>query len=321
MNGFEGWLEGKSKRGVRALITYKHLRTTDWIMGAVYPVDEAFAPLIGLRTDALLASALVALVAGSIGWLAVLRLLRPLGALRRHVAGIAAGSDDISVFDVQRRDEFGELSRAFFALSQQRRQVARTLLAMTRTDPLTGIANRRMFDEVLPAALERASRNGQQMALVSLDIDRFKQINDTHGHGVGDQVLVEFAARLRAAIRATDSVARMAGDEFAVIFEHLAGPAHDEAALLADKILSSVRVPFVFDTLELDITTSIGIALCGSAGASAAEMMEASDLALYQAKHAGRDGYAISVAGTFGDGVTPPRTQTPASSPQPGDSI
>jgi diguanylate cyclase (GGDEF)-like protein len=257
----------------------------------VYPVDEAFAPMIAMRTKALLASALVAIAAGLIGWLAILRLLRPLGALRKHVARVSDGSADIGVFDVARKDEFGELSRAFFVLSQQRRDAERSLVTLARTDPLTGIHNRRMFEEVFAAAQARAGRNGQQIVLAYLDIDRFKQVNDTHGHGIGDLVLVEFSRRLTAAVRITDSVARLAGDEFVVVFENL--PADIEVDLLAKKILDAFDAEFIFGALTLKLTASMGIALDAKGGAGIKEMLEASDQALYSAKSAGRNGYAV----------------------------
>lgn len=291
MNDFEGWIEGSSEHGVQALITHKRLFQTDWIVGAVYPVDEAFAPLIDMRKRALLASAGVAIAAGLIGWLAILRLLWPLAALRKHVARISGGSADITVFDVARKYEFGELSRAFFILSQQQRKAETELIALTRTDTLTGLHNRRMFEETIVAALARARRNGQQLALAYLDIDRFKHVNDTYGHGTGDQVLVEFALRLKHAVRATDTVARLAGDEFVVIFENLADDI--ETSRLAQKILSSIQPAFVFGELSLAITTSIGIATNANGSASIGELMHALDSALYEAKHAGRNGYAV----------------------------
>ena len=291
MNGFEGWVEGSSKRGVKALLTYKRLLKTDWIVGAVYPLDEAFAPLIDMRKKAMLASAGVAIAAGLVGWLAIMRLLLPLAALRKHVAAISSGSPNIEVFDVARKDEFGELSRAFYTLSQQRREADNNLIALARTDPLTGLHNRRMFEETMAAALARARRNQQQLALAYLDIDHFKHVNDTHGHGTGDQVLAEFARRLKLAVRATDTVARLAGDEFVVIFENLADDT--EASRLAEKILSSIEPTFVFGELSFSITTSIGIATNANGSASIDELMEASDNALYEAKRGGRNGYAL----------------------------
>lgn len=291
MNGFEGWVEASSKNGVRALITYRRLFRTDWIIGAVYPVDEAFAPLIDMRRKALLASAGVAIAAGLIGWLAIMRLLLPLAALRRHVAHISGGSRNIEVFDVVRRDEFGELSRAFFFLSQQRREAENKLIVLTRTDTLTGLHNRRMFEETMVVALARARRNKQQLALAYLDIDHFKHVNDSYGHGTGDQVLIEFARRLKLAVRTTDTVARLAGDEFVVIFENLADDT--EISELAKKILSTIKPAFVLGELIIAVTTSIGIAANANGSSSVAELMEASDSALYDAKRGGRNGYAL----------------------------
>ncbi len=302
MNGFEGWVEGKTKRGVAALITYKRLRKTEWIIGAVYPVNEAFAPLIEMRKNALIASAAVAIAAGLVGWLAIIRLLRPLGALRKHVARISDGSANIGVFDVKRKDEFGELSRAFFLLSQQNRTAEDNLVRLVRTDPLTGIHNRRMFEEVFHAAIARADRNQRYLALAYLDIDRFKHINDTYGHGVGDQVLVEFARRLRVAVRTTDTVARLAGDEFVVIFENLTGDS--EAGRLANKILASIRPNFIVGDLALTVTTSIGIAINPNGSANVDQFMEESDQALYEAKSAGRNQYAVHRV-VAGDGARP----------------
>lgn len=291
MNGFEGWIEGRTKSGVKALIAYKRLYRTDWIIGAVYPVDEAFAPLIDMRKKALLASAGVAIAAGLFGWLAIMRLLLPLAALRKHVAHISAGSLNIEIFDVVRRDEFGELSRAFFLLSQQRRKVENELIILTRTDTLTGLYNRRMFEETMDVALARARRNKQQLALAYLDIDHFKHVNDSYGHGAGDEVLIEFARRLKLAVRATDTVARLAGDEFVVIYENVTDGT--QISELAKKILNSIKPAFILGELNIVVTTSIGIATNPNSSSSLDELMEGADSALYEAKRGGRNGYAL----------------------------
>lgn len=291
LNGFEGWVEGSSKRGVKAIITYKALLRTDWIIGAVYPVDEAFAPLIDMRTTALVASALVAVAAGLLGWFAIWRLLRPLNALRKHIVNMSKENSDIDVFDVARKDEFGELSRAFFALAKERREAENQLIALARTDTLTGLNNRRMFEDAIVAALARARRNKQTIAIAYLDIDRFKQINDTYGHGGGDLVLVEFAKRLQGSARATDTVARLAGDEFVVIFENLASAA--EASHLAQKILNNIEPEFQVGELRLTVSTSIGIAVNAHGSAGVAELIEASDSALYETKRGGRNSYTV----------------------------
>lgn len=285
-NGFEGWVSGVGHTGVPALLSYKRLRTANWIVGSVYPLGEALMPFIDMRFKSLIASAAVAVVAGLLGWLTVLRLLRPLRALRRHVADLAAGGTDISVFNVGRRDEFGDLSRAFYGLSQQRAQAEAALAALARTDVLTGLHNRRMFEETFNVAIARARRTHTLLALAYLDIDHFKRINDTLGHGMGDRVLVEFAARLKDAVRATDTVARLAGDEFVVIFENLTDPRLPE--VMGEKILAAMRPPFVLGDASLAISASVGIAIGAVQDATMAHFLSTADAALYAAKEAGR---------------------------------
>lgn len=292
MRSVDAWARGYTEQGYAAIWTFHRLRNADWIIGSAYPEYEAFAPLESMRVTALLASSLVAVLAGALGWLAIFRLLRPLGALRRHVSKISSGHSEIDVFNVQRKDEFGELSRAFYDLSQQRQKAEEHLSALAKTDMLTGINNRRMFDETLQAALGRASRNYSIVGLAYLDIDHFKMINDTWGHGIGDEVLIEFAARLHRSVRVSDTVARLAGDEFVVIFEQLS----DESVpyILGNKILASVRDKFNLSDVSLHVTTSIGIALTQGLLLTATELVAAADKALYQAKQAGRNCFSVS---------------------------
>ena len=291
LRGAEGWAIGASRSGAPALLSYKRLRTASWIVGSAYPLGEAFTPLIAMRYKSLVASAAVAVLAGLIGWLTVLRLLRPFGALRRHVARLSAGGSDISVFNVDRRDEFGDLSRAFYGLSQQRARAEAALEAQARTDPLTGLHNRRMFEETFVMALARARRARTGLALAYLDIDHFKRINDTLGHGMGDRVLIEFARRLKEAVRTTDTVARLAGDEFVVIFESLSDPALPE--VMGQKILAAMQPDFALDDQFLTVSTSVGIAMGSAEGAGMEQFLASADAALYAAKEAGRGRFSI----------------------------
>lgn len=123
-----------------------------------------------------------------------------------------------------------------------------------------------------------------------LDLDRFKHINDSLGHGTGDRVLCAFAERLRASVRSTDLVSRLAGDEFVMVLEGL----HDasEATQVADKVLAKVGEPLVLDGQPLQMSTSIGIA-CWRPGETAAELLARADRALYAAKAAGRAGWHL----------------------------
>ncbi len=172
------------------------------------------------------------------------------------------------------------------------KQVERQLNEQARVDVLTGLPNRRAFDERLAETLARGRRSEQPMALIFLDIDHFKQISDTYGHGIGDHVLKEFGRRLRHSVRLTDTVARLAGDEFVVILESVTSS--EEAARVARKIGEAIQVPFMLDDQLLQVTSSQGVAYLDGPALSPADVMAKADAALYEAKRAGRNTYALS---------------------------
>lgn len=196
---------------------------------------------------------------------------------------------------VQQRTRELQHSNAVLASEVQQRLHAESVLraserklhALARMDALTELPNRRHFNEKLDEAIRRSGRTGQLVGLMFLDVDHFKRINDTLGHGGGDAVLKEFARRLAGAVRATDSVCRLAGDEFTIILENLAAPA--EARLVAAKILEAVRRPFDVDGVLLAVSTSIGIACMGAGSQQAQSLARRADEALYKAKELGRN--------------------------------
>ena len=164
------------------------------------------------------------------------------------------------------------------------------LLRLARFDPLTGLPNRRQFDERLAEAMARTRRAHQPIALMFLDIDRFKTINDSLGHAAGDVVLKEFARRLVDTVRVTDTVARLAGDEFVIILDAAAA----QAEHMARKIVLAVRGDFLIDGQTRMVTTSIGVALFDGDAMTPGELIARADVALYAAKTAGRDGYRVA---------------------------
>jgi diguanylate cyclase (GGDEF)-like protein len=295
LRGGDGWEDGLLDDGVPTLLVHKRLRQADWTIGLSYPVASAFAPMHDIRLRAFVGAMLLTGLAGLFGWAVTQKLLRPLGKLRRHLEDVGAGRAEIGVFDVDRPDEFGHLSRAFHALSQRREKAELELHRLATTDVLTGINNRRMFDGFFPKALARAARSGQQVGLAFLDIDHFKLINDTLGHAAGDAVLIEFAHRLTRAVRSTDTVARLAGDEFVIVFEQL--DSTTEADLLGRKILEGMHEPFTIGDTRRVVTASVGIALTTNANVGVDEVMRAADLALYGVKAAGRNGFVVNRVG------------------------
>ena len=175
------------------------------------------------------------------------------------------------------------------------KKVEEQLSLLVRSDALTGLANRYQFNEALPLALARARRSGAAFALMYLDIDRFKAINDSLGHAAGDEVLKAFAQRLLQSVRTTDTVARLGGDEFVIILEGL--HSEDETGCVARKIIANVARPLEVDGRALALTTSIGVAFSAKVQAcdvAAAEALIArADGALYEAKGAGRNTWRV----------------------------
>ena len=539
LDGFEGWLEARNKDGADGIYSYKRLNATNWIVAARYPTEEAFAPMIRLRQQAVLAATAFAAVAGLLSWLMIRALLAPLQKLRASLHAIRMRGGDIAMLRTARRDEIGELGEALYVLTAERqaardrlaeseqrarviadnipaliayldrdlryrftndhyrfllgrdpramlgqhidevfgpalrarwqdcfdlvlqgrrihverpgeelgrhlhlmvelvpdlapdgavagfymmctditerknaelaqaasekrlrliadhlpamisaidrehvlqfgnatyrrwldtdpdtlpgspmasvmgeaayqearpwlerafrgevteyestarlhgeprvlettfvpdvrkdgsvpfvyaltadvtrsREVEAELLRQARRDPLTGIPNRRSFESVLDQAIERARRQDGQMALAYLDIDNFKHINDSLGHAGGDEVLKEFALRLSGNVRTTDTVARLAGDEFVIVYENIRQP--DEISLLAEKVMAAVTPDFTVLGLPLRVTTSIGIALYAGGTETAGGLIGRADMALYETKRRGRNGYTI----------------------------
>ena len=164
------------------------------------------------------------------------------------------------------------------------------LEAQAHLDSLTGLANRRQFDERLAHALGRSRRQGLAVALMYMDIDHFKQVNDGHGHAAGDEVLRVFGQRLSACVRSGDLVARLGGDEFVVLIEDLSAPETAEA--IAGKLVAAMRESIVVEGTTLHVTTSIGIAYSAHP-AVAKTLVAAADAALYAAKSAGRNTWQL----------------------------
>jgi diguanylate cyclase (GGDEF)-like protein/PAS domain S-box-containing protein len=167
------------------------------------------------------------------------------------------------------------------------------LTRLASFDHLTGLPNRHHFEQSLDAALARARRSTRPLALMFLDVDHFKDINDTMGHAAGDEVLRTFGQRLKACVRTSDFVARLAGDEFVVVLEQLTQG--DEAQAVARKIIASMEEPALWNGQIVPLSASIGIALAdGPAELSATALMAKADESLYAAKRAGRNTFRIA---------------------------
>ena len=158
-------------------------------------------------------------------------------------------------------------------------------------DALTGLPNRPLFMDRLIVAVAQANRSNQKLAVFFLDLDRFKDINDSLGHSVGDTLLKSAADRIRRCVREGDTVARFGGDEFTLLIPRI--DKIEDAAKIADKVIDALKPPFVINGQELVITTSIGVAIYPSDGLDPETLVRNSDAAMYRAKDQGRDNYQL----------------------------
>ncbi|ULQ45358.1 diguanylate cyclase [Flagellatimonas centrodinii] len=168
------------------------------------------------------------------------------------------------------------------------------LQAEARHDTLTGLPNRAMLADRLQAAMDSALRTGRSLAVLFLDLDHFKQINDTLGHALGDQVLVQVSERLLGLVRRSDTVARLGGDEFVIVAQHLHGSSN--AVVLADKILAAFSRRLPIQGHDLVLSLSIGIALYPQDDTDVDGLLQHADQAMYLAKQQGRSGYVMHAA-------------------------
>ncbi len=195
------------------------------------------------------------------------------------------------------RDENGVVRNyiSIFHDITQHKESERHFQYLAHYDSLTQLPNRTLFSDRLLQALANAKRGGNRVALMFLDLDHFKSINDTLGHLSGDWLLQSVAERLLSCVRETDTVCRQGGDEFLVLLADIDGPEH--ATQVAQKIINTMAVPHLVAKKELVITFSIGISLYPDDADDATSMMEHADEAMYQAKTSGRNNYQVYKAG------------------------
>ena len=417
--GQEGWEEGFNNRGVQAVFSYKPLQKAPWVLIAVFPVEEAYAPIMLAQKRIAGVTLILALLLAPLFWFAIRRILSPLLMLRDTIRQLRNDPDAAQEVPIRRQDEIGDVAADFNALMQERRQARaalresegrlramfeqaavgmavldehgnyvdanqklcdivrytreeligmnfdqiiypadlpatlaerarrtrgealnysldkryltkdrepvwvnatatsvidadgrishvisviqdiseRVLLTarlaqLAHHDALTGLPNRALFTERLTQALLRSKRSRHLTALMYLDVDRFKMINDTLGHAAGDELLKGFADRVRKCVRASDTVARLGGDEFIILLEDL--HRSEESCLVAQKIIDAMQEQFQLGTQPHQISTSIGIAFASDGDSCGEDLIRRADAALYEAKRAGRNRYGIA---------------------------
>ncbi|HYF05589.1 MAG TPA: EAL domain-containing protein [Patescibacteria group bacterium] len=214
------------------------------------------------------------------------RMVVPLLKLKKGTEILASGNLDYTLA-VESQDEVGQLSHAFNLMVQKLRESYTSLQSVASTDALTGLPNRMSIEQ----SLFQLAKTTSNMVVMFLDLDRFKNINDTLGHHVGDLILKEVASRFRAVLRENDDIGRLGGDEFMVLLVQFTSI--NEVIAIAQRLLYSLEAPMNIEGHTLHISTSIGISLFPADGKSVHALLKNADIALYRAKEAGRNRYKL----------------------------
>jgi len=212
-------------------------------------------------------------------------VLRPVGLLRDSANQLAAGQLDHRV-EFHRDDELGELAASFNAMAEAISGSQRRLTRQANHDSLTGLANRAVFHARLKAALGRPERREATQAVLFVDLDDFKDVNDTLGHAAGDQLLCVVATRLNDAVRPGDLVARLGGDEFALLLDGV--PDHDVALAVAERVVAALAAPVELAGTWVHVGASVGLAMRQS-DSDPQSLMRETDVAMYTAKGRGKN--------------------------------
>lgn len=212
----------------------------------------------------------------------------PIRRLTKGIKVIAKGEYAHKI-DIKQNDELGSISNSFNEMAEQISKREKDLDALAHQDVLTKIPNRFLFNQRLEEAVSRASRVNKKIAVLFIDLDEFKIINDTLGHNFGDELLIKVATNLVKVMRKSDLLARIGGDEFNVLIEDLDSVIFAEE--IAQKLLTQLSLPIEIDNMKINVTGSIGISIYPLDAKDSGSLLKNADLAMYDAKNSGRNRY------------------------------
>ncbi len=303
MAGYRGTGVTVNAKGIEELSAMVTVPSTGWFVVARMPTDEAFQPMVQLRKMFLRNSVIVAVVVLLALLLILPRMFRPLTTAARQMRAMADGKQELQPLPVGSKSEIGEVAAGFNYLleklrdnDERLRENEARMAHLAHHDALTGLPNRLLFEDRLHQAIARAERAETAIALLFLDLDGFKPINDEHGHEIGDAVLRQVAERLLVGRRKTDTVARLGGDEFVLLLTDAegntdAGNSRRIAVTVAETCIAALGNPFFVGGHTLQLGVSIGIVLHAPGDDSADHLLNRADVAMYAAKQAGRGRY------------------------------
>jgi diguanylate cyclase (GGDEF)-like protein len=296
LRGWRGSGITVNAQGVEEVAAFASVPATGWFVVARIPTAEAFSSVSRaqryiLRNAAIIISIFIVILAVGLA-----HIFRPLATAADHAIRMTSGELPLAPLPVARDDEVGHLTAAFNRLLEKLMASRAELAQMANHDPLTGLPNRLLLADRMHQTLARSNRNGKGLAVLFLDLDDFKPINDHLGHEAGDLALIEIARRLSSVVREADTLARVGGDEFVIVISDLdttKDVAQAAACVVASKCIEAVSAPMTIKNEVRSVGISIGIAM-GTGASSFDDLLSAADTAMYRAKQKEKAQYVLA---------------------------
>jgi diguanylate cyclase (GGDEF)-like protein len=293
INGFEGSGETINSKGVTQIASFKRLKTVDWILASAYPQEEAYAPIKRFRTYLYSSLMLITLFSVVLVWLLTNRITSSLNSFTRQIYHIRENPEEMHEININSNDEVGLLAATFNDVMQKLHLSQKMLENLSRTDPLTGLFNRRHLEIEAPKLIDLSTREKSSTAVIMVDIDHFKKVNDISGHEAGDAVLIHLAMILQKAVRTYDLVVRYGGEEFLLLLPLITSQG---ATDIAERIRKSIQdTPITFNNELITITASFGVFTAEDIP-NLGNAIALADAALYKAKSSGRNRICLGLS-------------------------
>ena len=285
MAGWRGTGVTRNAKGDEELSAVVSVPSAHWFVVARTPGAEAFQVMNTLLETVVRSSMKISALLMLFMILLLTYLFRPLKHAAAQMRSMAQGEQALAHLTIARRDEVGAMVRSFNELVDKLLLSESRMRYLAHHDALTSLPNRMAFQQNLVQSVALADRQQASLALLFIDLDGFKSVNDRFGHAIGDQLLVQVAARLRACVRASDMVGRLGGDEFVLLLTDK--PNAEQAAQVAEKVIAAISLPYQISGAEPVLGASVGIALYPDHASTADQLLIVADTAMYEAKRAG----------------------------------
>jgi diguanylate cyclase (GGDEF)-like protein len=285
MLGWRGTGETVNAQGQHELVAVTGVPSAQWFLVVRTPSSEAFKTLDKLLSQVMKGGLLVSFLVIVFLVVILAYIFRPLVDSAAQMRAMAKGDMPLAPLPLIRHDEVGAMVKSFNELVIRLLQSQKQMSYLAHHDPLTGLPNRMAFQANMAQSIALAERQKGSLAVLFMDLDGFKLVNDTHGHDVGDLLLQQVGARLRECVRASDIIGRIGGDEFVLLMTD--NPSAAEAGQIARKLIARVSEPYTVGSRLLVIGASIGIALYPDDADTADQLLVLADSAMYVAKRGG----------------------------------